>query len=400
MENNNQIRFIDFEGKIKSEDYFTLQLKLFNFIGCDLIKKKSSTQKYKIFSILKTIQFLACATNVILFMITLFTRTIMDIQNIAIIVKVLPNAINIPYNFFSKYVLINIRRQKVLKLFKNLKQFFPTTKFDQKKYKIETQINQFIKALYYYSICYFLLVSSTTVYSAYLLFFHKIRKPLIEIWFPFDDLENNLIFIITSLWIALSGGICCLVLIACDWTIFAFVNILAIAFDMFGEELKFAINQEDEKSVRNLIKKHKKLIAIFDEISEIFSLTFLCSFFVGAASVSVSGFQLATSNDLGEITYSIPYTLGSLSQIFLYCYFGQRIIDSTYGVSKNINESNWILLKNFKLKKMISMISQRSQKLNSLIAYGFVVLNLETFSMIMSSAFSYFTLLKNLYFKN
>jgi hypothetical protein len=172
-------------------------------------------------------------------------------------------------------------------------------------------------------------------------------------------------------------------LIASDSTIFAIVNILVMEFDMLSKDFKSAIDEGDERRVRDLIKRHQKLISIFAEIADIFSLTFMCSFFIGAASVSVSGFQLATSNDWGEIGYCIPYTLGSMSQIFMYCFYGQRIIDySGSSLFTRITESNWHMLKNLKLKKIIAMIVQRSQKPNCFHAYGLVVLNLETFSMV------------------
>ncbi|XP_015180925.1 PREDICTED: uncharacterized protein LOC107068731 [Polistes dominula] len=114
-----------------------------------------------------------------------------------------------------------------------------------------------------------------------------------------------------------------------------------------------------------------------------------------------------------EITYTIQaaevlirkcifaiYFTGSLSQLLIYTWTCNDIIVQSSRLSESVYNSCWYLMPNEgkgkALKYGVSMIMLRSRRPCALTAGGFAVMSLETFTGILSTSMSYFTLLRQM----
>lgn len=84
----------------------------------------------------------------------------------------------------------------------------------------------------------------------------------------------------------------------------------------------------------------------------------------------------------GARSFLIPYFLVTASEVFLYCYFGQQLIDSKHAAVDGIYESGWENIEDNELKKRFSLIIQQAANPTHLSAMGFADVSLTTFAAV------------------
>jgi len=263
-----------------------------------------------------------------------------------------------------------------------LRDNFPVSKFTQEKFNIQQKLKEFIRNNKLFGISYFFLISSVSVGSGFHLIVNGYRKQLCEIWFPFDDTGNDFAFMTTSIWIMWMATSICIILASADFITFGLVLVLSLEFEVLSDDIKTAIAEGNGRKLRNMFIRHQKLMDIYIQLDQLFRFYIFYTFFQGAVAVSTSGFQLLISSDIFEMTYCASYSGGSISQIFLYCYYGEKLMKSSIEVSKCIVDSNWYDLKDNKLKMDLKFMMLRAQKPCALSAYRIVTLSKETFSAV------------------
>ena len=168
--------------------------------------------------------------------------------------------------------------------------------------------------------------------------------------------------------------------IAVDLFLCALFLILSIEFEIIGEHMKEAVNKKEISKLHEFISQHQDLIRMHEDIKSSFDFIFFCTFVQGAASISSSGFQLLTAVTTGDLVYALMLAATSIVQVYLYCYFGEKLILESNGVGEKVLASNWNDIEDNRVKKSILMIVFRSQRACKLSGYGFVSLSVETFS--------------------
>ncbi|XP_061714850.1 odorant receptor 4-like [Cydia pomonella] len=89
------------------------------------------------------------------------------------------------------------------------------------------------------------------------------------------------------------------------------------------------------------------------------------------------------------------FLLMSLMQIYLLCFYGDMIMTSSMEVSNAMYNSKWYTV-NAKVAKHLYVVQMRAQKPSKLTAYSYADVNLKAFTKILSTAWSYFALLKTM----
>lgn len=93
-----QVKEIVPRGKIKIEHFFEFPLKCLKFIGLILIPSTDHRFYVQLKERLLKGFFFFCAINSWLFILALASRAIVSITDIPVLIRVLPNVTNIPYN--------------------------------------------------------------------------------------------------------------------------------------------------------------------------------------------------------------------------------------------------------------------------------------------------------------
>jgi len=335
---------------IKLEDFFELQLRIYKLIGLNIIPLESTSRRTKIKEILMKWYFFACYIGMWLTVIQFGVRLVIDINNVHVVVRVLPNTVIVPYNCY-KVILFLTKRKKILNILEKLRISFPTTHAEQENYNLQNRLGWFLIIYKIFIVMLFTTISSATVKMLYQLIFNNIRKQSIETWFPFDETASNLNFILSLLWFIWISSSAAINFICADFYLFANIFVLSTEFDIIGENIKNAINEGQVTDLRELLIRHQELIEICDDIKSIFTFTFF--YIQGAVAISACGFQILTATSLTDLLYSISYTAFSFNQVFFYCFYGEALITASEDVGQKILESNWYELKDIVVKKSI-----------------------------------------------
>jgi odorant receptor len=149
----------------------------------------------------------------------------------------------------------------------------------------------------------------------------------------------------------------------------AYFNILRKTF--YGDKKKF-------------VENHLKILNLVDDLNRLFKPVVFTQFLISSMLLCVIGFQLVMHESFLERTMDAIFGIAIITQLFIYSYGGQLIMDTSASVADDFYE----------MDKDFVVIIARAQKA-SIIEAGFYKANLPLFSTIMSSAASLITLLKS-----
>ncbi|XP_025155995.1 odorant receptor Or2-like [Harpegnathos saltator] len=127
-----------------------------------------------------------------------------------------------------------------------------------------------------------------------------------------------------------------------------------------------------------------------DQFVKIIALQFGVSTLVMCSNL----FQLAIATIDANIVPLILYTACTLSQIFIYCWFGNEIKIKSLQVADNIYRIEWLALDN-SIKKSLLLIMKRSVSPIEFTTAVVITMNLDSFVSVLKASYSVFNLLKH-----
>ncbi|KAL2714502.1 odorant receptor Or2 isoform X1 [Vespula squamosa] len=189
------------------------------------------------------------------------------------------------------------------------------------------------------------------------------------------------------------------------------LKILAHRLEMISERYINSMTNDTSMSIekagelalidlRDCVLQHRELISYVDEMERVFTIILFGQLTLSSLVICFGGFQFLAAKVLVRKCIFAIYFTGSLSQLLIYTWTCNDIIVQSSGLSEAVYNSRWYLVPNEgkgkALKYGVSMIMLRSRRPCTLTAGGFAVMSLETFTGILSSSMSYFTLLRQM----
>ncbi|XP_055313212.1 odorant receptor 13a [Sitodiplosis mosellana] len=179
------------------------------------------------------------------------------------------------------------------------------------------------------------------------------------------------------------------------------------------------IQREYREHLIRIINDHRTLISFFEELHDFFSPILLINYIISSLLICMVGLQIvAVELTIADLLKLVVYIVSALSQLFILCWKGNDIIlhsvqtaDSLYSCDwqgKSSDENSDRYGKQYakptrfdfpcgvEVMKSIKFTIKRAQKPLTLMAMKFSALALHTFTRILSSSISYFTLLQTL----
>ncbi|XP_030023869.1 odorant receptor 85b [Manduca sexta] len=150
-----------------------------------------------------------------------------------------------------------------------------------------------------------------------------------------------------------------------------------------------------QKEVTEIVLRHHALIRLSGDVENLFSFALLVNFFNSSIIICFCGFCCVIVEKWNEMVYK-SFLTTALSQTWLLCWYGQRLLESSEGVSSAIYNSGWYMATR-KIKSSLLIMLHRAQKEVYVTTYGFSVISLSSYTTIIKTAWSYFTLLLNIY---
>ncbi|KAH8377529.1 hypothetical protein KR093_005817, partial [Drosophila rubida] len=153
-----------------------------------------------------------------------------------------------------------------------------------------------------------------------------------------------------------------------------------------------SINAGIRLQLGQIVERHNAIIDLCTDLTAQFRVIVLMHFLSAAFVLcsTILDIMLNTSS-LSGLTY-ICYSVAAMTQLFLYCYGGNHVSESSAAVADTLYEMEWYKC-DATTRKIILMILRRSQRAKT-IAVPFFTPSLPAFSSILSTTGSYITLLK------
>ncbi|CAL7937533.1 unnamed protein product [Xylocopa violacea] len=150
----------------------------------------------------------------------------------------------------------------------------------------------------------------------------------------------------------------------------------------------------------NFIRQHQALIAYCKKLEKVFSLMVLGQVLLFSLLMCLDGYLVLM--DDAPLTKRLIFAFhiaGCMCQLLMFTYSCDCLIRESMNVANAGYESSWSLLSMDKYGKMLRkdllLVIMRSNLPCCLTASGFFVVSLETYTGILSTAVSYFTLLRH-----
>jgi 7tm Odorant receptor len=210
-------------------------------------------------------------------------------------------------------------------------------------------------------------------------------------WFLFDEyIESYYTFILW--WMNWNITNTSLMFYATDMLTYGLALTLSNQFKILSHEVKEALDWNGNLSP--LIKRHIELIQLVKQVNKSLAATFLLNFLVSSYILCGSAYLISTSEDFPTTSKYLLVFIVQLIQIALLCHFGSMVESSSVEIFNAVHASNWND-DNSKVKFGALMMLMQSRKPLELRAWKFVPLNFVTLTMILNTAYSYYTFLKS-----
>ncbi|XP_072754208.1 uncharacterized protein [Anoplolepis gracilipes] len=217
----------------------------------------------------------------------------------------------------------------------------------------------------------------------------KERKLTFREWIPYNY-SSYMIFCLTYTHQYLGIVASCIVNTSCDSLIIGLLLHICCQITILKSRLKNIRN--DQSILRDCVRHHRHIIkyaqATNARFTKIIAFQFIVSTFVMCSTL----YQLTTMA-LGSYYISIiAYMVCVLVQIFIYCWFGNKLKLTSLQLVDSIFELEWITLDN-KIKKGLLIIMNRAMIPIEFIAANVFNLNLESFVGLLKTSYSAYNLL-------
>ncbi|XP_039745365.1 odorant receptor 4-like [Pararge aegeria] len=166
---------------------------------------------------------------------------------------------------------------------------------------------------------------------------------------------------------------------------------------------RLAVQHSNEKKIQpidcyenivSVIKIHQRLITYGNDLEDAFSVVFLINVLLSSVNICCVVFNILLDP---WMAMSNKFFLGAaLTQVGILCWYADDIFTSSSGVANAVYESGWYN-STIRCQSALMILMQRSQKPLYFTAYKFSSITMATYSSILTSSYSYFTLLYTVY---
>ncbi|XP_059615687.1 putative odorant receptor 85d [Phlebotomus argentipes] len=321
-----------------------------------------------------------------------------------------------PCTIFSSIALIKLNmiwwnQKRLTRIVNKLEEIFPKTEDDQEEYHIRETRRESYMITIYFSVSYMILIwvfnllplivsimdyMDTGIYKRQLPYF---------IWYPFNPTKTAKMFMIMYVQQNWGAFVSMIGILGTDLFFGCFITQLSMQFKTLTHHLTFITTPRRAKGLRNArlksaIERHHTLIDLCAEMEDIYNFSILCNFVLSSLMICLVGFQSTNPDVHFDILFKyVMFLICAMWQVFCLCYYGNVLLETSQALSWGAFCSQWHR-EDAEYQKSILMILMRAQRPQYVTAGKFSIVSLRSFTAILSTAFSYFTLLRSVYYDN
>ncbi|XP_020277684.1 odorant receptor 13a-like [Pseudomyrmex gracilis] len=140
---------------------------------------------------------------------------------------------------------------------------------------------------------------------------------------------------------------------------------------------------------------HWRALQFADLLEDTFNITFVLQIAIVCLGMSITLLQIAMqSNDVMEAARYVAFIIGQLIHLFCFSVQGQRLIDHSMEMRDKVYNCTWYNIP-VKSQKLLLQVMRKSLQPNVLTAGKIYVFSLKSFTTIVQTSMSYFTVLSS-----
>lgn len=314
---------------------------------------------------------------------SIFGYAVINSDNFLAASSAVPNVVTVGL-IGIKSVSTFMHKDDIRNIFQDMRKMFVQRGNLNSKYKVKGFLDDYHFIIKIYAVI-FLAVSLPIAFPVFPFIAYGTMEVTVNYWYPFDPYRVE-IFPFVLIWIDWVAYNCLLYLLATDSLLYGLIAAIAMEFDILRVEfsnLRLVPKHERVQKIQNLTDQHNNLLDITDKLQNIYSLSFLYSFVISSLIMCFIAFQLSTgATTIAIYAFYVPY-LGMIGgQIFLLCFLGQKLIDSSEAIADGAYNCGWECFTEISFKKQLALIIMRAQRVKRLTAMNFADLSLLSFTSV------------------
>ncbi|XP_071447946.1 odorant receptor coreceptor [Hetaerina americana] len=164
----------------------------------------------------------------------------------------------------------------------------------------------------------------------------------------------------------------------------------AIGKGMFrGDDAKIVI----QKATKYWVEKHKYIVRFVEYIGDSYGMALLIHMLTSTITLTLLSYEATkiSSVDMHALTV-ITYLFYTLGQVFLFCIYGNKLIEESTSVMQAAYDSPWYECTE-EAKAFIQIVCQQSQRPMSVSGAKFFTVSLDLFASVLGAVVTYFMVL-------
>nr|XP_012231460.1 PREDICTED: odorant receptor Or2-like [Linepithema humile] len=208
-------------------------------------------------------------------------------------------------------------------------------------------------------------------------------------WIPYNS-SSYIVFCITFAHQFLSTFYCATINVACDTLICGLLMHVCCQIEILEYRLKKLVKDQD--TLGYCIYHHNNIFEFAQLINTKFSQIIGFQFITSTLIICSNLFQLSKSSISADYIALFIYTCCMLTEIFIYCWFGNKVKSKSIELANSIYQMEWPVLNN-NIKKDLLVIMKRALVPIEFTTVHIISLNLDSFVSLLKTSYSAYNLL-------
>nr|XP_012228783.1 PREDICTED: odorant receptor Or1-like [Linepithema humile] len=259
---------------------------------------------------------------------------------------------------------------------------------------VEVEIRQkFDKLIETNTLCYMILVELTCASTAIasLLTDYRKEKLTFRAWLPFDYYSSTTVFHFTYFHQLISLTVGSVLHVACDGLICGLLLHICCQIEILSYRLKKIVR--NPKTLRDCVIQHNVIFKFSSLLNKKFRFTITFQFIVSTLVVCFTLYQLTKTS--GKFVELGMYMSCMLTQIFLYCWYGNEVKLKSLQLVNDLFKIEWFTLEQ-NVKKELLIITKRCTVPIEFSSAYVIPMNLDSFVGLLKTSYSTYNILQQM----
>ncbi|XP_059049030.1 odorant receptor 4-like [Achroia grisella] len=228
-----------------------------------------------------------------------------------------------------------------------------------------------------------------------------------QLYYPFDQ-TKPVVHELVYMYEIFAGMACVSCMLGCDVFFITMASHISMLLRILQVKITSIGTPDGDKLVREsldcydeivaVVKIHQRLIRYGNDLEDAFAVVNLINVLLSSVDICCVMFTIVFLDPVMEV--SSKFFLGAaLTQMGIVCWYADDIFTTSLGVSDAVYESGWYNC-DIRSRRALLLMLERSQRPLYFTALKFSPITLNTYRSILTTSYSYFTLLYTAYRQN